>query len=144
MLTKIGALNKETLLKTSHLKPLGDDDAGGAPIVVGCTMIDMHVSTRIDQHFKVSFFALLIFLDLLFMASLNESRGAKKKRPTFFFCASKQGFSARARAHFSQLFPFTIPAVPQLNRYSTIELCCKSRGVRKFDGLWDMRNPHQH
>lgn len=30
------------------------DKMGVSPVVVGCTMIDMHVSTRIDENFKVS------------------------------------------------------------------------------------------
>lgn len=30
------------------------DTGSGRPVVVGCTMIDMHVITKIDDHFKVS------------------------------------------------------------------------------------------
>lgn len=38
----------------SKANALGDKSQVGSPVVVGCTMIDMHVSTRIDEHFKVS------------------------------------------------------------------------------------------
>lgn len=31
-----------------------DDKPVGRPVVVGCTMIDMHVSTKIDDQFRVS------------------------------------------------------------------------------------------
>jgi hypothetical protein len=43
-----------SVLESCQVGPAGKV-ARGSPIVVGCTMIDMHVRTEVDDRFKVSY-----------------------------------------------------------------------------------------
>ena len=62
-------------LKLPSTGPSGGDDPlhghNQRPVVVGCTMIDMHVRTQIDERFKVSGCQLLVSV-LVAVASWQE------------------------------------------------------------------------